>query len=207
MAINKPESKQTLSTNNTIAVSAIATLVVMLVTAFLVKSLVGRILFNNKVIAKKQAASTQLALNVKAVEQLVEKYNQLENRVQLVNDALPTKPDFPTLVAMTESIAGASGVKLKAVNTALNTTAPTAAAAAPVAVAISGPVPFVYSAVVSGNYDSMMKFLANLELSSRPIRVLSIVHTGATADQTVDVKLQTYYQPAADISLKKEVVK
>lgn len=209
MAQNKPESKAVLSTNNLVAILAICSLAAVLVSVFITKSLVGKIVHNGKVLDKKTAASKQLAANVEAVNALADKYNDLGGRVTLVMDALPTKPDFPAIVAMTEAMAGFSGVRLKSVNTALET--PTVAANTAQTVVtpsgISTPLPFSYTVSVAGNYDNIIKFLSSLEISSRPVQVLSIAQSGTTTDQSVDIRVQTYYQAVADTSLKTEVVK
>jgi hypothetical protein len=202
------QNKTALSTNNIVAIAAISSLIAVIVSFFLAKNLYGNITYNNKVIAKKTAANKQLELNVVAVESLVREYQNLGSRVQLVDDALPTKPDFASIIAMSEALAGASGVRLRAV-TSSEAPAEEPVPGQPVVgpSEVPAPKPFIFGMNVSGNYDDVLKYLSNLELSSRSLQILSISHAGASSDQSFDVKLQTYYQPAADTTLRTEVVK
>lgn len=201
-----------------IAVMALGAVVVVLICVFLANGLIGKVGFNTRLMAKKQIAADQLKANVSAVKTLEESYNQLGNKTQLITDALPTKPDFPGIVAMSEVIAGTSGVKLKIVTapTIASGPAPVLTSVGPVAATpkvaasvnvVSVPLPFAYIVTVEGNYDNVLKFLANLELSARPLKLLSVKQSGTAADQTAEIQLQTYYQGAFDTSAKTEVVK
>ncbi len=201
MPTNKPkaESVQSLSVNKTIAIAAMGTLIVVLLCGFAAKTLISFIGFNGRVIDKKNTANEQLKANLPAVTALAASYVELGSKLQLINDALPTTPDFPSVVSTIEAIAGSSGVRLKSVTTA-NTT--------PVA-AVTSTVPqsFEFSVSVAGSYDNLLKFFSNIELSSRPMKLLGLTQTGSSSAQSADLKLQTYYQAAVDTTPKSEVIK
>lgn len=195
-------SAHELSTNNFIVVAALITIVAVILSGFACKALFAQLLLNNHVIQKKSIADNQLKTNLTNLQSLHNSYDQLGGYQGLISDSLPIKPDFPALVSTLDVIASQSSVKLKSISPDSNASAveatPSTDATAPVA------VPF--SLTVTGNYDSMLRFFANLELSSRPMRVTGVTQSGPATSQEVQVTLSSYYQPPADLSLKTETV-
>ncbi|MBW3538210.1 type 4a pilus biogenesis protein PilO [Candidatus Parcubacteria bacterium] len=214
MASAKKQSN--LSNNHFILVMVLVSLVTVVLSVVIGRSLVSGILLNNKVIAKKVTADNQLKDNLAAVEQLRQEYDQLGGRRRLILESLPVKRDVPGLASTLELIAGTSGLKLKSitpVEAAADTApAPPAAdgnAAAPAPAASTGedqPTPYQVALSVEGNYTSLVNFLRNLELSARPVRVTALTATGNSASMSADLQLSSYWQAEADLTPKTEVV-
>ncbi|HSH31162.1 MAG TPA: hypothetical protein VK963_00665 [Candidatus Saccharimonadales bacterium] len=222
MASAKKQSD--LSTNNFIMIMVAVSLVAVVLSVIVGRVLVSQILLNNKVISKKVQADNQLKRNIAAVQQLSLEYQQLGSRRGLILNSLPIKADVPGLTSALELIAGTSGLKLKSITpataTAAATPAPaeaaatpatdTASSATPAADAVAGPtvapVPYQVSVNVEGNYVSLVKFLRNLELSARPLRVTAVKVGGTSATMTAELELTSYWQAEADLVPKTETV-
>ena len=108
-----------------------------------------------------------------------------------------------------QAITAASGAQLKSVAptsasgaAAATTVAPAAGSAAP-----NGAQPYQFTVTINGQYQQIVGFFRNLELSVRPYTVQDLQMTGDSSNLTVTLTLQTYYQPPADINDKQEVVK
>jgi hypothetical protein len=121
-----------------------------------------------------------------------------------------------------ENIASDAGFNLKNVTpgqivvpvaTPVPTPAAGGAAVAPVATpavdpnAIPKPKPYTFTVTFDGTYTSLQKFLADLELYSRPMRVQSIKLSGAGSALSGTVDVQTFYQDKATLPFVKETIK
>ncbi|HSX14521.1 MAG TPA: hypothetical protein VLE72_01235 [Candidatus Saccharimonadales bacterium] len=220
-SIKKPR----LSTNALIALSAVAVALVVIIVLVFGRSLIKRIGHNNAVITKKASAEKQLKQNLANLPGLSQAYSNLGPTKTVINDALPTTASFPDLVATIESIAGTSGVALQSVSPALVSSA-AASSAAPTSsspsaavqsingtsssttsVQPSGPQPYQFSMSIQGNYDSLVKFLHNLQLSARPIIISGVQVTGTNDALTATVTGQTFYFNPQVLEDKTEVVK
>jgi Tfp pilus assembly protein PilO len=205
--VTQTSKKTAISTNNFIIMVIVASFLVVLLAGFVTKQLVGQIMFNNRVVSKKAAASRQLKQNLEAIPQLQSNYANLGARGQLVLDSLPSTPDFPAAVSMLEVMAGTSGVRLKSVSPGDTEVQLASAETSGQGQLASGAQPVSIRLTVEGSYDSLLSFYKNIELSSRPLKVVSIDQSGVTASQAADIGLTTYYQAPADLSPKTEVVK
>jgi len=229
-------TKQTLSTNRVIALSAIITLIVVVGSGVFAKGLIAQLILSGKVLTKKQAASDTLQRNLDARQALQANYAALGTASSLVLNALPNTPDFSGLSSLMESLSAQSGVQLRSIAPS-QTAAPTQSGVAAVGssnttpsssslsqAATSGsssneqrqaqgqpsaqpPQVYAFTATVVGSYASLLQFFSHIQLSARPIRVTDISLTGGNAQLTADMTLTTYYQPAASLKPQLETVK
>ncbi len=200
------------TSTNTVIVLAALTVIIMLVVLLVVgRSFIKQIGHNGAVISKKQKAQTQLGTNLANLPGLADAYQNLGSTTSLVADALPTKADFPAIVATMEAISGASGVGLTSVNpaatlgsaTSSTTVSPTGSADTSTA----SPQPYGLSIAIKGNYASVVKFLGNLQLSARPIVINGIQLAGTTNAVTGTVTATTYFYSPEILADKTEAVK
>ncbi len=195
-AINKHD----LSLKNYLAVCVTVGLLVVVACGFIAKDLVGRAIHNGKVLSAKQKASRQLDADLVAAPQLIASYSGLGDTRTLLDSSLPTGPDFSGYIAMMESAAADAGVSLKSVM-------PVAVQTEDAARGDAKPMPVNSTISVTGNYASLQRFFANIEKSSRPVRITDIQLSGASSSQNAVISATTYYQPKASLDLKTEYVK
>lgn len=195
------KNKAALSTNNYILLAILITIVVVLVSALIGAKLVDQAKLNSKVISKKSQANKQLKENLDILGNLKQQYDNLGSKKQLISAAMPSMPDFPAIVSAMEVVAGTSGVKLKSVTPSIDKTDLASTPAG------NGPQEFLYSVTIEGNYDNVLKFLGNVELTARPSKVISMTQSGSGNLQMVEINLVTYYQAPADLTPKTEEVK
>lgn len=195
MKLNPPSK---LNFGSIVAGGLVITAVVVVVAGFSLKSLGGRLLLNNEIIAKKSEAQKQITANLAALDSLKREYEDLGPRRTLIADALPTTPNFPAIVSMTESLSKDSGVKLT------NIAPGTDIGAGPVAGTVStGPIAYEYTATIRGGYDSFKEFLRNVELSVRPLAIRLMTITGESNSLNVELTIKTYYQKDFDLNLQR----
>ncbi len=123
--------------------------------------------------------------------------------------ALPTTPDYKSLIGMIENIAQASGVKASvsppvAANTGTTNTAPASDSTVTTG---NTPQPFTISVSMNGPYEQLLQFLHNSEVSLRPLNFKSMTISGTSGVVEATVTFETYYQGLADISNKQEPLK
>jgi hypothetical protein len=206
-------------------------IVLLLITLLVVggAGLVGKTLFtgivrDTKVLDAKSKANKQLDKNLEAAPKLVENYNALSDRRDLIANALPNTSDFPGLIALLENMSGQIGVTLKSVSPSLSATAAapapagaagattttgTAATASTATGTIEPPAaqPYSVSVAFDGNYTSLQQLLKSIELSARPMRVTSVQMSGSGSSLSAEVEITTYYQDKATLPFKTETVK
>ena len=216
------------SNSTMVTVAAIAAFVTVF-SLVAVKSLVSQMLYQNKVIDAKKTTLSQLKDNLKARDTLVQSYKNFVgndtnviggssigsggnngDNAQIITDALPYTYDFPALATTLEKMITTDGLKINAitgtddqVQQQTNQSSPN-----PQAVAI----PFTIQ--VSGSYENLQKLITDLQRSIRPFVVTKIslssggsAADGRAADMSLDISAQTYYQPAKNLQITKEVIK
>lgn len=212
--VAKTTLKKELSTNNYVAAVIAVTLIVVIICGLVAKSMLGSLIINTKLIAGKAQAKSALDTKLSNIPTLLSNYQNLGNAKQLIADGLPNNPDFPQIVSILQSISAASGVTLKDATPSTGITATTAPAAATTAPPVAGtpvsatsPTPYTFAATIGGPYNQVVSFFKNLELSDRPLHVTSAQFTGDGSSVSVQLTIQTYYQPQADVGDKTEPVK
>jgi hypothetical protein len=217
------KAQAALAGNNLIVVLVIVTILVVGVTGLLGKMLVSTIIRDQKVVSAKIKADDQLKENLENAPKLVESYRSLGPLARVLEDALPTTRDFPSVLVTMENIGINSGVKLKAVspalvasngggaeasNTATGTTQTSGTVEPTTSSSATAPTPqnFMFTTTFDGTYPSLLSFMRNLELSARPMRVVNMQLTGTGSALSGSVDVQTFYQTKAELPFSTEVI-
>lgn len=224
MANAMPSLKQVQieKTNVRIFVAVAATVFIFMFCAVAVKALISRQAYQNKVIAARETARDQLEQNIQAASQLTESYKTFVantpnviggdpsgtaerdgDNARVILDALPSVYDFPALTSSVEKLATKEGLKIESITgTDDEVNQGGQSSNEPVAVEL----PFTVS--VNGAYQNINNLILQFEKSIRPFKVTQLVFTGGengTVDLTIDAK--SFYQPAKNLEIKKEVIK
>lgn len=193
-------AKKELSNNNYIAAVVVITLLIVVICGLVGKGLISSLILNTKVVAGEYTANKDMDNKLENIPQLIDNYNKLGYKKDLIAQSLPNTPDFPQLVTLMQGVSTASAVKMKSI-------APDASGTTGGAAAADSASPYIFSVSIVGSYPQVVEFFKNLELSSRPMRVQNVQLSGEDSNLTAEVTLQTYYQGKADISDKEEAVK
>jgi hypothetical protein len=206
VATKKTLEKRTISANNYIAGMVALCIFSVVILGFAANSLGRQAILYTKVIAGKQQAKWDLDTKVKNAQQLVQNYSNLGSKRTVLEDTLPITPDFPQIVTIADSMAAASGVKVKEVSPPLASFTPTGltqTASTP----SDGAQEFEFGVDITGSYARIQDFLQNIELSVRPMQVVSADFKGADGALQVSLKIKTFYQEAVSLDDKTKVVK
>ena len=193
-----------LSNNNYFIILSLVTLLVLGVGFFISKSLITNIRHSSKVLTQKNIANRQLDSDLTAAPLLIASYNTLSTQNMLVlKDALPTTSDFPGLISILEAAGNQNGILFTDISPALasGTLAPastTSSTASPNYKSID------VTALFSGTYPSLLKFVTSLEQSARPVSITAISVTGSSSNMTGTLNLTTYYQDKAVLPFSME---
>ena len=178
---------------------------------FASQALFKQISYQNKVISLRSKADKVLEANVKSAQTLENSYNAFadstesvlgnnDNNAKIVLDALPSKYDFPAVVSSLSYLAKISGVSLSDVSgTDLELTAEQQSATPKL-------VEIPFDVTVKGSYQSVQKFVENMQKSIRPFQIVRTDFKGNDTDMTLTVSAKTFYQPEKLLQLKEEVV-
>lgn len=169
---------------------------------------------NNQVIIAKNKASDTLSKNIVNSQQLKQdidalvadqnlaavKTNPADPNTKSVLDALPTAFDSAALgTSLQQAILNRSGVTIESIAVPQDIVATQAAT--------STPQQMKFSFVVAGSYVQIQSAIMDIERTIRPIKLVSINLTGSDANLRANVEAITYYQPAKNVSVGKEVIK
>jgi|GEM_PF-6915407 len=163
--------------------------------------------FHRQVFSKKSAVENQLEANAKALSSLENAFKNIENngpRPEEVFAAIPTSGDFPNTSASIESIANRSGVELKNINFT-NETGETPGGIDTYAEPRPAIKEITLTVEFSGSYQSVREAIGRLENSRRVFKVNSVELSGTNRNVNALLALSTYYVPAVDNSIDKEV--
>jgi Tfp pilus assembly protein PilO len=213
VATSKAEkATQKLSSNNFIIVMLLITLLTLGISGIVVKMLFSSITRDMKVVSAKSKADKQLKENLKAAPLLVDDFNALGEEKTLLENALPTSIDFPSLMVTIENMTTVSGLKLKSIEPTLVTVDDAAAAGGTAAASTANseapqPQTYAFSIATDGTYESLQKFLQDVETSARPMRVTAVQMNGSSKSLSAQIDLETYYQDKAQLPLGKETIK
>ncbi len=208
--IKKPApSKKELSANSFAAMVAVGTTIAVIITGFALNYLVGQVILYSKVAIAKQTAVNDLTQKIDNAPKLIEAYNQLGSRKDLIFHGLPNTADFPEIVSIIDSMSAASAVKTTAVTPVTTVIAgATASTSSTTATPNAGGAQTTqFSVSVTGQYAKVLDFIKNLEKSARPMRVTAIDFKGTGNSISADIQITSYYQSPVDINDKTEVIK
>lgn len=224
MASTIPSLKQVQIDKANVHIFAAIAVTVFLVVFSIVaaKSLISRQSYQNKVIAAREQARDQLQANIEAAGQLTDSYRTFVantpnviggnpagtgerdgDNAKIVLDALPSVYDFPALTSSVEKLATREGLTIQDITgTDDEVNQRGQSSSTPEVVEM----PFTVS--VNGTYQNINNLILQFEKSIRPFSMTKFVFTGGdngSVDLTIDAK--SYYQPAKNLEIKKEVVK
>lgn len=190
------------------------------------KALLSQAAYQRKVLSETNQTKDKLEANIKAADSLVDNYNNVfignapsnviggrntddagakppdGTNSRIVLDALPTSYDFPALVTSVASIL--SNANMSSPNIA-GTDQSTEVSSAPLA--DPQPVPINISVSGSSSYASVQQLVKDFERSIRPFDVMSITLSGGESQMQVNMNMNTYFQPAKDLSVVEKEVK
>lgn len=210
-----------ISKANTMVVTVVA------VSAFLTtfslvaaRSLLVKRTYQGKVIAKKAEAAKQLEDNIEAVDQLTKSYNafvdQQENIIKgssagqgerdgdnakIILDALPSSYDFPALATTLDKILNSRNLTDGVISGQDDEIAQKTASSGDT---VPIEIPFQLSA--SGSYVAMQDLIRDLDISIRPIQIVSIQLSGNEATLSLNISAKTFYQPEKQLKITKVTV-
>ena len=215
LAINKANTQM-------VAIVAVASFVAVfcLVAS---KAVLSQYQYQGRVTSAKQKALVQLQKNITAFSSLSSSYNSFDGQStnviggsttgtannsgansQIILDALPANYDFPALTSSLEKILTNGSFTITSItgtDDQLNQQSNTSSAAPK-----PTPIPFTF-AVGSANYTSVQNLMNTLQQSIRPIPIDTLELSGGVNNMSLSITAHTYYQPATNLTISKQVVK
>lgn len=183
------------------------------------RALLSQRAYQTRVINEKTKALKQLKANAQASEQLVRSYTSFVaepvniikgsssgtgerdgDNAKIVLDALPSKYDFPALVASVEKM-------LSGGNFVINNITGTDDEINQTKVKATTPVEMPFSMDVSGNFTTVNDLVGVLQRSIRPMHVNKIKLTGDDGNLKVTLDAKTYYQPQRTLEITTKEVR
>jgi hypothetical protein len=199
-----------------------ATVFLVVFCAVAVKTLISRQSYQGRVIAAREKARDQLEQNIQAAGQLTDSYKAFVannpnviggivsgsgerdgDNAKVTLDALPSVYDFPALTSSVEKLATKEGLKIDSI-TGTDDEVNQGGQSSNEPVAVEMP----FTVAVNGPYQNINNLMLQFEKSIRPFKVTKLTFAGGesgTVDLTIDAK--SFYQPAKNLEIKKEVIK
>ena len=215
LAISKANTQMVL----VIAVAAFVTVFSLVAS----KTVLSQNAYQSRVVKAKETAHQQLTKNITAAKILVNSYHDFvstdTNSIggltkgtgdkdgdngKIVLDALPSSYDFPALASSLEKILTGQNLKVGSITGVDDQVNQEANISSPDPKEV--PMPFSFT-VTNANYASIQQLITTLESSIRPIQIDTIALSGASSSMEVTITAHTYYQPAKNLQITKEVVK
>lgn len=207
--------KKELSLTNYIALMAVIAILAIVIGGYVGYNMVKENIRNGKALVGKLQAQSDVEQKLENANTLVEKYGQLsQSQKQLLEAALPSKPDFTQLISLMEAANSSAGTRMKSITSNSGVVATVVAPATDAATTGTAAAdstankaqPVSATASLDGSYSQMTQLFRNLELSARPIKVTAFELKGNSGALKGDLTLETYYQGEADYSDKEETV-
>lgn len=179
-------------------------------------------IFNERVLAEKSTTNRTLEDNIEAADELKEEVNHLladdnlaaaradatDSNLQVVLDALPTRPDSLNLGSSLQLVL-LSGRVQSIDSLTVDTVGgdeETGVEDASVEIIDTGPNELTFRFTVSGNYENIMDVLRALSRSIRPIDVTAINVQGNDEQLAATIDARTFYQNAKAVELQEKTV-
>jgi hypothetical protein len=209
MASNDPKTQ--LSNNNLIIIMILVSVLVIGVSGIAVNALWKSIQLDGKVITKKSVADKQVKADVAAAPNLIESYKALGPQGAILEDAMPTTVDYPSLLVTFENMSKDTGLVLKDVTPSsvlgANTTpapASTSGSATPTPQSASYAVTLKGSG--TNSYEALKSMLDHVEKSARPMTINGVTIAGSSSGISAVISLDTYYMDASALPFSMETV-
>lgn len=188
------------------------------------KALLDQASYQRRVINARNATVKQLKNNLRDASALAESYAVFNSGTtnviggknitdlnakppdgdngRIVLNALPSNYDFPALISSMAKILADNGIGSPSIGgndqsaeIGINPQAPNTPIATPLS--LGG----------KANYAAVQQLIKDLERSTRPFDIKSLQLSGANSDMTISMELNTYFQPAKQVSLTDKEVK
>ena len=208
--------------NSTMVIATSTAAFVVVFALFSGKSLMGQMSYQNRVIAAKKTALTNLKNDLNARDSLQSSYSQFVaddpnvlagdpkgsgerdgDNAKLVLDALPSKYDFPALTTSLEKMVTAQNLKI----VSIGGTDEEAIQGKNQSSSNPTPTPIPFSVQASGSYQSVQDLIDGLQKSIRPFQILTLDLSGDETSMTVRIDAQTFYQPEKNLNIQSKAVK
>lgn len=186
------------------------------------KTLFDQMLYQNKVISKKEKALDTAKANLQSVNDLANSYQEFANATtnilggnpqgdadrdgdnpRIILDALPSKYDFPALATSLEKVLKDNNITIASISGNDDEVAQSGVTST------DQPSPIEIPFKVSVSVDSTRgKDLMRLfERSIRPIQIQKATISQNSGALNIDIEATTYYQPEKVLNLREEPVK
>lgn len=210
-------------TNSNIVLMISLSTFIVIFCLFASRALISQGAYHNRIISEKKDALNQLKENEDSIKDLTLAYDSFDNQAvnvlggnptgtapndgkntKIMEDALPSKYDFPALTSSFEKIIKSVGVESRAIggreDSNLNSDSSSSTESG---TALGIP----YSLAVGGTQENIELFLDTLERSIRPMNVTSLqIQIGGQSLET-RILLNTYYTQEASFVLGSKEVK
>lgn len=200
---------------STILATVAIGVVITIFSLFGIKSQLSKISYNQRVLSAKHKAVVQLKTNLAAAKTLASTYQTFAaqdpnilrgkvngngsldgNNAQIVLDALPSQYDAPALASTIEKVLNGQSVSIQSISVKDDPTSnPDQAVATPAA------RPIAFNFVSQSTYQINQKILKDFERSIRPFDVQTLTLSGTDSSLTMNVNLNTYFQPPKALNL------
>lgn len=172
----------------------------------------GQLKYNNQVNGAKEEVRDTIKANIEEANSLKTSFvalNQADDLIpgqgdksnsEIVLDALPRKYDFPALRTSIEKLAAISGVKITGFGGEDQESQAVSSMTTP------SPIEILFNLTVSGDYDSIKRFIRNTENTIRPIKIDRLTLGGRDDEMSATLSMTTYYQPSIDLTVQKRVL-
>lgn len=173
-------------------------------------------LHNNRVVAAKQTALQTLSSNITNAKELTSEVDALvanealasvktnagDPNTKSVLDALPTTFDPAALAtSLQQAVLNRSGASID------NIAVPQEVGSIASSELPAGPQEMRFTFAATGSYDQIRSTILDVERTIRPMRIISLNLIGSDNNLRATVECVTYYQPAKNVGVKKEVIK
>lgn len=202
-----------------VATAAAAFLVVFALVAS--KTLLSQAAYQNRVIGANKKALAQLKTDIQTTNSIQSSYQafvgtpqnvlggnptgsgpQDGDNAKIVLDALPSQYDFPAMATSIEKMLTGQPVQIQSITGTDDELNQQADNSSPNPQPIS--MPFQIS--VTGSYQAIQNLVATFGSSIRPFQIQSMQLSGSENDMTLTMSAQTFYQPAKQLSITKQVI-
>jgi len=203
-----------------IVTSVAAFIIIFLLVAS--KTLFGQAAYQNRIASQKKAALVQIKADIASSKGLVSSYDTF-NKVpvniiggnsvgsgpndgpnsRIILDALPSSYDFPALITSIEKIISTRGLTVDSIQGIDEEVAQQSNQSSP----NPQPVPVPFQVTVKGNYAAVQALIGDFQNSIRPFQIQKETISGGESDMTLDLTVQTFYQPAKSLNVGSKIVK
>jgi Tfp pilus assembly protein PilO len=201
---------------STMLASTVAAIVIVIFSLFATKAMIVKGAYQRKALHARRQVVDQLKSNYNAANQLLTQYKVFANQdpnilggsvngatdldgdnPRIVLDALPSSYDAPALASSVEKILGGRGISL---NSLTITDDQASNSDQPQAEPTSATMPLSFQVVTS--YPQAAQMLQDFERSIRPFDLNTINISGTDDALTINVNMNTYFQPAKSLNLQ-----